>query len=93
MSAEEDSAVLVTEEDVWRVDLPEFEPGTSSGVKDALIAGYLVGRAMHIPLDKSLELGAASATYTASQVGNEFGKPSDVAEFMSDVTTTSQETE
>ncbi|MFC1961037.1 1-phosphofructokinase family hexose kinase [Chloroflexota bacterium] len=93
LSAEDDSAILATEKDVWLVDLPDFEPGTSSGVADALIAGYLAGRAMQKPLNKSLEMGAASATYTASQVGNEFGESSDVADIISDVAASSQETD
>lgn len=85
LSSESDSAILAAESDVWWVDLPDFEPGTSSGVADALLAGYLAGRAMQIPLKKSLKLGAASATYAASQVGNEFGSPSEVAEIITDI--------
>lgn len=74
------TAVLVAEEGGWLVEIPDVE-GTTSGMWDAFLAGYLAGRAGQKPLAKSLALGAAAATFTASQVGHEFGGPADIREF------------
>jgi fructose-1-phosphate kinase PfkB-like protein len=74
-------AILATSEEVFIVDIPETANGTSSGVWDALVAGYLAGRVKEQPLEKSLALGAAAATYTASQVGQVFGTLEEVKEF------------
>lgn len=75
------TAVLVADEGGWLVEIPDVEPGTTSGMWDAFLAGYLAGRAGQKALDKSLALGAAAATFTASQVGHEFGAPADIREF------------
>lgn len=84
-SMERDSAVLVTHDQSWSVKLPDYDLGTSSGIEEAMLAGYLAGRAMQIPLDGSLGLGGASAVFAGSQVGNEFGTPSQIAEFAGEV--------
>ena len=65
-------AVLDTAEGTWSVEIPEIDEGTLSGVADALLAGLLVGYTQQKPLDDSLALGAAAATYTAAHSGHEF---------------------
>jgi 1-phosphofructokinase len=75
------SALLVSDETIVRVGIPDTEGGTTSGVWEALVAGYLAGRATHQPIDQSMRLGAAAANYTAAQVGNEFGSLDEVSEF------------
>ncbi|MBN1963264.1 MAG: hypothetical protein JW910_01370 [Anaerolineae bacterium] len=75
---EDGGAILAAEGGIWQVELPEFEPGTTSGIKAALLAGYLAGRVHQRPVQQALELGAAAAAYTASQVGSEFGSLADV---------------
>jgi 1-phosphofructokinase family hexose kinase len=82
------SALLVADETIVRVSIPEAEGGTTSGVWEALVAGYLAGRAGQQPLDEAMRLGAAAANYTAAQVGNEFGSLEDVSDFAQE-----QETE
>lgn len=76
---ERTQAVLIEEEAQWLVELHEDDHiGTTSGVWDAFIAGYLTGRITRKALDESLELGAAAAAYTLNQVGNEFGTAKDI---------------
>jgi 1-phosphofructokinase len=79
-TSEEGGAVLVAEDGNWLVEPPEHETGTSSGVADALLAGFLAGRINRRPFDKALESAAAAAAYTASQPGNEFGSLKEVKE-------------
>ncbi len=67
------AAILVTDENVWVIDTPEFGPGTQDGINDALLSGYLTAWSKSYPSKKALELGTAAAIYTASQVGSEFG--------------------
>lgn len=73
----EGRALLISGSGVWEVALPIGE-GTTSGVWEALVAGYLAGRIQEHPLDSALSLGAAAATYAADQVGVEFGTPEDI---------------
>ena len=80
-----DSALLVTGEGQWRVDLPDTKEGTTTGVWEALLAGFLAGRCREHPLEESLEMAAAAAAYTAAEVGAEFGSPQDVREHLTDV--------
>jgi len=83
------SALLVTDEGTWMVDLPEVvDGGTRSGQAEAMIAGYLAGRLKERSIDEALELGAAAAAYTVSQVGNEFGTLRDVQAFAGQVNVT-----
>lgn len=84
------SAVLVGRDgSVWLVDLPDILSGTTSGVWDALLAGFVAGLMRNNPIEEALELGAAAATFTASQVGSEFGSWNDVQTYVQaiDVTT------
>lgn len=82
-------AVLVDEEKSWFVGLPEDVRGTSSGIWDALLAGYLIGRVNKHQLDESLELGAAAAAYTIDQIGNEFGTLKDIRPYTDSIQVTS----
>lgn len=69
-------AILAADGGDWMVELPELEAneaGTGSGVADAMLAGFLAGRASQRPLDDALALAAAAATFTAARPGNEFG--------------------
>jgi fructose-1-phosphate kinase PfkB-like protein len=73
-----EGAVLVSEEGQWACALGEFEGGTSGGVWEALIAGFLSGRLEDRSLDQSLRLGGAAATFAAGQVGLEFGRRDEI---------------
>lgn len=67
------SAVLID------ADGPSFfsaqidEQVTSSGVEDALVAGYLCGLQNGYRPEDALKLGLAAARYTAGRMGNDFG--------------------
>ena len=88
---EKGNALLVGQTDSWVVSLPELveTEGTSSGIWEAMIAGFLAGRARRQPREQALELGAAAAGYTASQVGHKFGTLKEVNEFTDQVEVTS----
>lgn len=60
-------------------------PSTTSGIFEAFIAGYLMGKFQSETLPESLGFSAAAAMYTASQLGHEFGEQEDVEEFLPDV--------
>jgi fructose-1-phosphate kinase PfkB-like protein len=77
-----DGALLVTGEGQWQVDLPDTIQGTTSGVWEALLAGFLAGGCRQIPLEQSLELAAAAAAYAAQEVGAGFGSPAEVGEYQ-----------
>jgi 1-phosphofructokinase family hexose kinase len=79
------TALLLTGEGHWRVDLPDIKKGTTSGLWEALLAGFLAGRCRENPLEESLEMAAAAAAYTAAEVGAEFGSPEDVKGHRVDV--------
>jgi 1-phosphofructokinase len=79
-------AVLVDEEAGWLAELNEEDDGgTTSGVWDAFVAGYLTGRIKRNPLDQSLELGAAAASYAISHVGTDFGDEEEIASHQSNI--------
>ena len=78
-------ALLVTGKGQWRVDLPDTKEGTTTGVWEALLAGFLAGRCREHPLEESLEMAAAAAVYAAAEVGAEFGSPQGVEEHLADV--------
>lgn len=85
-------AVLASEGKTYRVDFPDdIQIGTHSGVYEALLAGYLVGRVKEHSLDIALELGGAAAVYTATQTGSEFGTLKEVKEHLWEVNTDSVE--
>ncbi|RPI91546.1 MAG: hypothetical protein EHM39_14465 [Chloroflexi bacterium] len=81
---EAEQAFLVSESGAWMVRWPA-KTGTHSGRAEALIAGYLAGRANQRPYAESLRLGGAMAAYTVSQVGHEFGSLRDVETLVGEV--------
>lgn len=85
------SAVLVAQEGTWLVDMPDTDEGTHTGQAEALLAGYLAGRLRQRTLDEALQLGAAAAAYTVTQVGSEFGTMKDLDEYAENVDVTSVE--
>ncbi len=83
------SAVLVTNDGSWQVDLPDVGlVGTRSGHAEAMIAGYLAGRVNEQSPEESLGLGAAASAFTQSQVGHEYGSMKDVEEISEQVNVT-----
>jgi fructose-1-phosphate kinase PfkB-like protein len=78
-------ALMVTDGDHWALELPEDIKGTTSGVWEALLAGFLVGRARSIEVEESLELGGASAIFTSQQVGQVFGSFEEVQDYAEDI--------
>lgn len=78
-------ALLVTEEGQWQVSFPQAPEGTTSGVWEALVAGFLAGRCQQSPLERSLEMAGTAAAYAAGEAGVGFGSPSDVKEYHADV--------
>lgn len=85
ITSEVGGAVLVSNEGSWLSEMPVFkvgEAGTSSGVADALLSGFMAGRFQNRSLDGALALGVASAAFTASQPGNEFGSMEQAEELI-----------
>lgn len=74
-------ALLAGEEGQWLVELPDEPRGTTTGVWEATLAGYLAGRLARKPVPESLELGGAAAGYAADEVGAGFGTPQDVEDY------------
>ena len=83
--------VLVTPEDEWYADLPEIDPVTLSGVKEATMAGFLAARMRGRSAPEALALGAAAAAYTLAQIGSAFGTLAEVKKFMEDADRQSQQ--
>jgi fructose-1-phosphate kinase PfkB-like protein len=84
---DEGKALLVSQESHNLVNFREAIhghslPSTSSGIFEAFIAGYLMGKFQYESLPESLEFSAAAAMYTATQVGHEFGEQDEVEEFL-----------
>lgn len=82
---EERQAILRTENNDYLLDLPDSDHGTRSGVWEGLLAGYLLGRLQERPLTEALEMGVAAATYTANQVGSEFGSVEEIDLLRDDI--------
>jgi 1-phosphofructokinase len=83
---EDSGAILVTADGVWQVELPDKVRGTRSGIWEAMLAGFLSGRALQQPVEAALELGGAAAVHTANAIGVEFGSADEVEEHRPDVT-------
>jgi 1-phosphofructokinase family hexose kinase len=80
-----EGAVLVNPEGAWVATLPDPGEGTTSGVWDALLAGFLAAYVSRKPPLETLALGAAAAAYTAAQVGSEFGTLDEVQEYIGQI--------
>jgi fructose-1-phosphate kinase PfkB-like protein len=72
------SALLASDDGQWQLNLPDVMEGTSSGVWEAFLAGFLAGDCKDIPLDESLEVAASAAAFVADEIGVEFGFPEDM---------------
>jgi 1-phosphofructokinase family hexose kinase len=77
-----EGAVLVNPEGAWIATLPDRGEGTTSGVWDALLAGFLTAYVNRKPPLEALALGAAAAAYTGAQVGSEFGTLDEVQDYI-----------
>ena len=82
---EANKALLVAENGPWMVSLPETDEGTSSGVWNALLAGFLAGNCNQKGLKESLVFGAASAMYTASHIGHQFGNIKEISALLDQI--------
>lgn len=71
-------AALVTPDGVWSARAPHAEVATYSGVIDALVAGFLAAIHRQLSFDEALSIAGAAATFTATQIGNEFGTEEDI---------------
>jgi len=72
-------AVLIGDADTWVVEINDMAAtGTDSGVVDAMLAGLLSGLEKGLSTQQALAVGAASLSYAASQIGNEFGTLSQI---------------
>jgi len=94
---DEAKALVVSEDKETQVTLTDAHIGTTSGVWEAMIAGFLVGQHHYKKLADTMELSAAAALFAASKVGHEFGEQKDVEVFMEEIqideTDTTQEEE
>ena len=77
--------ILIGRERVWKIVLPEAGDGTSTGMWEGLVAGYLAGRLKEEPMQDALELGALAAAYAATHYGHDFGEPQDLTQLDMDV--------
>ncbi len=80
--------MLATVDGIWDMTYPEEIQGTHAGVKEAMLAGYLTGKAQGYPPNKALELAGAAAVYTSGQIGSEFGSLEEIDAFANGVTVT-----
>lgn len=78
-SPETPDALLITPQESYYASAPQTASrGSSGGVVDALIAGVLAAIARGESPLETLRFGVACATFTAAQIGNEFGAFSEV---------------
>lgn len=80
--------MLVTAQGSWDMAYPEEITGTHAGVKEAVLAGYLAGKAEGYPMPRALELAGAAAVYTSGQIGSEFGSLEEIDALTNGVTVT-----
>lgn len=83
---EKHDALLVTESGRWLVKLSGEHGGTSTGVWDGFVAGYLVGRLADKSFVEALEMGATTSGYAAEQTGTGFGTIEEIRELAEEVT-------
>lgn len=81
----EGRAMLMTDGGTWNLQYAEETLGTQTGVKEAVLAGYLAGRARGLSTTEALELGGAAAVYTSGQIGSEFGSIEEIGELADEV--------
>lgn len=76
--------ILVTADEVWSAveALSNAVQGTTSGVQDAILGGFLYAYLYRqASASQALAYGVAAGNYTRTQVGNEFGGEADIAPF------------
>lgn len=82
--------VIVNANGGWTADMPSMEEedseGTTSGIHDAFLGGFLSHYRDHSDMPTALKWAIAAATYTRQRPGNEFGKPEQVRELAEQVT-------
>jgi 1-phosphofructokinase len=83
--------ILVADNGILTASWPDEITGTHSGKAEAMIAGYLAGRFKELSREEALSLSAASAIYTESQMGHEFGTLKDMQEHTEKVDVRSTE--
>lgn len=82
-------AILVSDEGAWHARLMLGDAaGTTSGVWNAVVAGFLAGCLSDMAPSAALELAAATGTYTAAFVGHEFGSFQEIREVLEQVQVT-----
>lgn len=79
------SVILLTNDGSWSIPLPDNTQGTSRGVWDALLAGFLTGRAAGKVASEALALGGSAAAYAAEQVGTVFGDMDALQAFAAEI--------
>jgi 1-phosphofructokinase len=86
IAQEEGAATLSTPDGSWYLTYPsDDETGTRSGVKEAVLAGFLAGLVQGRDLPAAFQLGGAAASYTSTQIGSEFGALEDLEAFTAGV--------
>ncbi|MCA9914103.1 MAG: hypothetical protein KC496_12175, partial [Anaerolineae bacterium] len=86
--AELEYGMIVTENQRWLATIPEAEQptqGTTSGIHDAFLAGFLAHYRYSDDLAIALRWALGAATYTRLHPGNEFGTPQNVQPYFDDV--------
>jgi len=76
-----DYGLIITEDQSWLATMPageEPEEGTTSGIHDAFLAGFLAHYRHSDDLAVALHWALAAAAYTRLHPGNEFGAVSEV---------------
>ncbi|MCU0498818.1 MAG: PfkB family carbohydrate kinase [Anaerolineae bacterium] len=82
-SPETPDALLITPQESYYAIAPQTtQRGSSSGVVDALIAGVITAIKRDESALETLRFGVACATFTAAQIGNEFGAGSEVQSLL-----------
>lgn len=81
----ESEALLVDASSVIHLTAPKGEQGTTSGVEDALVAGFLSGIHHGRTREDALHLALAAAGYTAERVGNHFGTLAEIEALLETV--------
>ncbi len=80
--------LLITADEAWSATeaLSNAVQGTTSGVQDAILAGFLYAYLYRQnPAPEALAYGVAAGNYTRTQVGNEFGTDENIATFRQTV--------
>jgi 1-phosphofructokinase family hexose kinase len=79
--------VIVDEQRSWLATAPETESdeGTTSGIHDAFLAGFLSHYRGSDDMTDALTSAMAAAAYTRSHAGNAFGTPENVQERTSSI--------